>query len=71
VKIHLSDPVLLPDLLAYLRANGCLALHLEGAGVLVAEIPDLHGPDEDAAIVDLAVRWRCAHPWVAVGYSDS
>jgi hypothetical protein len=62
VRIRLSEPALLPDLLAFLRASGCIAYYVPGTEEVEALTPHLFGAEERAEIGRLLARWRDGHP---------
>ena len=70
MKLHPSDPSFLPDLLAFLREHGCIAYTREGAGEIVAMVPELPGGEETRVIRGLVQRWRSAHPTVEVDLTE-
>ena len=68
MKIKLADESLLPDLLAFLRKEGCVAYY-EGGGIEAVR-PYSFGEPE-AAELRLAVnRWRNEHPEAQIELSD-
>jgi hypothetical protein len=62
VRIRLSEPALLPDLLAFLRGRGCIAYYVSGTEELEAITPNLFGADEQAELGRLLARWSDEHP---------
>lgn len=66
MRIRLSEPALLPDLLAFLRESGCIAYYVAGTEELEAVTPHLFGADERTAVGRLVERWREEHPSVEV-----
>jgi hypothetical protein len=62
VRIRLSEPVLLPDLLAFLRGSGCIAYYVPGTDEVEALAPHLFGAHEQAEIGRLLARWRSEQP---------
>jgi hypothetical protein len=66
MHLQLSNKLLLPDLVAFLRAGGCLACLVDDVPAVFATVPDLVGLDETEAIRGLADQWRFAHPMVEV-----
>jgi hypothetical protein len=62
VRIRLSEPALLPDLLAFLRGSGCIAYFVPGTEEVEAMTPHLFGADEQAEIGRLLARWKSEHP---------
>ena len=68
MRIKLTDESLLPDLLAFLRKEGCVAYY-EGGGV-EAMRPHSFG-EREAAELRLAVnRWRNEHPEAQIELRD-
>jgi len=68
MKIKLADGSLLPDLLVFLREEGCVAYY-EGGGVEAVR-PYSFG-EREAAELHLAVnRWRNQHPEAQIELSD-
>ena len=66
MHIHLSDPSLVDDLLAFLRTRQCVAL-TDPAGRITVSIPE--SPRKDAARLELDLYlqvWRVTHPGVDV-----
>jgi hypothetical protein len=60
MKIKLSDPTLLGDLLAFLRKEGCVAYY-EGSGVEAVR-PHSFGEQEAEELRAIVGRWRNEHP---------
>lgn len=68
MKIKLADESLRPDLLAFLRKEGCVAYY-EGGGIEAVR-PYSFG-EREAAELRLAVnRWRNEHPEAQIELSD-
>jgi hypothetical protein len=63
MKIHLSEPGLVPDLVAFLREHGCVAT-AEGAGEITVLAPDPAAVGGTRTVTVLAEQWRYAHPRV-------
>jgi hypothetical protein len=66
MHVHLSDPSLVDDLLAFLRTRQCVAV-VDPAGRIAVSIPD--STREDAARLELGLYlqvWRADHPGVDV-----
>jgi hypothetical protein len=70
MKIQLSEPLLLPDLVGFLRDHGCLAYVIEDAATIVATVPDLPDGEDARAIRRLTAQWRFAHPLVNVNVNE-
>jgi hypothetical protein len=60
LKVTVTDPVLLPDLLAFVRGAGCFAYY-EGRGIEVVR-PHLFGAEEARAVRTIVRRWWDEHP---------
>ena len=68
MKIKLSDESLLPELLDFLRGEGCVAYY-EGGGVEAVR-PHSFG-EQEATELQLAVnRWRNEHPDAKIELGD-
>ena len=68
MKIKLADESLLPDLLAFLRGEGCVAYY-EGGGIEAVR-PHSFG-EREAAELRLALnRWRNKKPEAQIEFSD-
>lgn len=68
MKIKLADESLRPNLLAFLRKEGCVAYY-EGGGIEAVR-PYSFG-EREAAELRLAVnRWRNEHPEAQIELSD-
>jgi len=68
MKIKLADESLLPDLLAFLRKEGCVAYY-EGGGIEAMRAYSFG--EREAAELRLAVnRWRNEHPKAQIELSD-
>jgi hypothetical protein len=60
MKIKLSNPALLGDLVTFLRKEGCVAYY-EGSGVEAGR-PRSFGAQEAQEIRAIVGRWRNEHP---------
>jgi hypothetical protein len=59
VRIRVSDPVRLGELLSYLRARGCIAYVIgEQIDTIEALLPHLFGRHETDAVAELVAAWR-------------
>lgn len=68
MRIKLVDESLLPELLAFLRNEGCVAFY-EGGGIEAVR-PRSFG-EQEATELRLAVnRWRNEHPEAQIELSD-
>lgn len=66
MKIRLSDPSLVDDLLTYLRAKQCV-VESESADTLDVELPEVVRGDAAALELDLYLRvFEATHPGVRV-----
>jgi hypothetical protein len=70
VKIQLSEPVYLPELVSFLRERGCLAYLIEDSATIAATVPDPAEHEDAPTIRGLAEQWRFAHPLVGVTITD-
>jgi hypothetical protein len=61
VRVELTDRELLPDLLRFLRAHGCIAYATEDPPVLEALRPQARPDAEAAEIRALIARWSAMH----------
>jgi hypothetical protein len=68
MKIRLADELLLPDLLAFLRQEGCVAYY-EGGGVEAVR-PHSFGELEATELHLVVNRWRNEHPEAQIELSD-
>jgi hypothetical protein len=68
MKIRLSDPALLGDLLAFLRTEGCVAYY-EGGGVEAVR-PRSFGEREAEELRAIVGRWRNEHPEALIELED-
>ena len=68
VRIKLADESLLPDLLAFLRSEGCVAYY-EGGGVETVR-PSSFGEQEATELHLVVSRWRNEHPETQIELSD-
>ena len=69
MKITLTDESLLPDLLAFLRKEGCVAYY-EGGGIEAVR-PHSFGEQEASELRTVAKRWRNQHPEAQIHMSES
>ena len=60
MKLTLTDESLLPDLLSFLRKEGCVAYY-EGGGIAAVR-PHSFGEQEATELPAIAKRWRGEHP---------
>jgi hypothetical protein len=68
MRIKLADESLLPDLLAFLRKEGCVAYY-EGGGVEAVR-PSSFGEQEATELHLVVNRWRNEHPEAQIELSD-
>jgi len=68
MRIKLADEHLLPDLLAFLRNEGCVAYY-EGGGIETVR-PRSFGEQEATELRLLINRWRNEHPEAQIELSD-
>jgi hypothetical protein len=68
MKIKLSHPALLGDLLTFLRQEGCVAYY-EGSGVEAVR-PRSFGEREADEIRAIVGRWRNEHPEALIELED-
>jgi hypothetical protein len=68
MKIKLSHPALLGDLLTFVRAEGCVAYY-EGSGVEAVR-PRSFGEREAEEIRAIVGRWRNEHPEALIELED-
>jgi hypothetical protein len=68
MKIKLSHPALLGDLLTFLREEGCVAYY-EGTGVEAVR-PRSFGEREAEEIRAIVGRWRNEHPEALIELED-
>jgi hypothetical protein len=68
MRIKLADESLLPDLLAFLRKEGCVAYY-EGGGVEAVR-PSSFGEQEATELRLVVNRWRNEHPEAQIELSD-
>jgi hypothetical protein len=68
MKIKLSNPALLGDLLTFLRKEGCVAYY-EGSGVEAVR-PRSFGEREAEEIRAIVGRWRNEHPEELIELED-
>ena len=62
MEIRLTESHHISDLLAYLRAGGCIAYLTGGAEIIEALLPDVDAEDEDGEIMRLLALWLAANP---------
>lgn len=69
MKVHLSDPSSLPELVDDLLRGGCV-LSTVGEGTLEVIHPDAHDAKEARTELGFFLRaWQSAHPQVEVTFS--
>jgi hypothetical protein len=68
MKIKLSDPALLGDLLTFLRKEGCVAYY-EGSGVEAVRLRSF-GEREAEELRAIVGRWRNEHPETVIELED-
>jgi hypothetical protein len=68
MKIRIADESLLPDLLSFLRGEGCVAYY-EGGG-LEAVRPLSFGEREATELRLVVSRWRNEHPEAQIELGD-
>ena len=68
MKLTLTDASLLPDLLAFLRKQGCVAYYESGG--IEALRPHSFGAQEESEIRAIATRWWEEHPEAQIEVSD-
>jgi hypothetical protein len=68
MKIRLVEESLLPDLLAFLRKEGCVAYY-EGGGIEAVR-PHSFGEQEATELRLVINRWRNEHPEEQIELSD-
>jgi hypothetical protein len=62
MQLRLDDPVLVPELVAYLRRATCTAVD-DGAGLVTVEIATARDTDDAARWLHLIVAgWEALHP---------
>ena len=62
MRIRLTDERLLADLLAFMRASGCIAYYEAAAESIEVVRPHRFGEREAAEIEALLKRWSSEHP---------
>lgn len=62
MRIQVSDERLLADLLAFVRASGCIAYYEAGTEAIEVVRPHSFGDKEHAEIENLVRRWSIDHP---------
>ncbi len=62
MRIRLRSPELLPDLLRFMRNEGCIAYYQSDAEVLQVLRPHAFGSAEAHEISSLLARWSVRHP---------
>jgi hypothetical protein len=66
VQLRLDDPVLVPELVAYLRRATCIAVD-DGAGFVTVDIATARDTDDAARWLRLIVAgWEAVHPNVQI-----
>lgn len=70
MRIRVSDQLLLPDLLRFLRDFGCIAYYAAGTEVEAIR-PRAFGEQEAREIEELLERWQANHPNVTVTATGS
>ena len=68
MRITLADESLMPDLLSFLRREGCVAYY-EGGGIEAVR-PHAFGLQEANELRGIAKRWWEEHPEAQVEMSD-
>jgi hypothetical protein len=68
MKIRLADESLLPDLLAFLRGEGCVAYY-EGGGIEAVR-PHSFGEREATELRLVVNQWRNEHPEAQIELGD-
>ncbi len=68
MRITLTNESLLPDLLSFLRKEGCVAYY-EGGGIEALR-PHSFGPQEVTELRTIARRWWEEHPEAQVVMSE-
>jgi hypothetical protein len=68
MRITLSDEMLLPDLLSFLRKEGCVAYY-EGGGIEAVR-PHAFGAQELTELQAIAREWSGEHPETHVEMSE-
>jgi hypothetical protein len=62
MKIHVSNPALVDDLLEFLRRAACTATADE-EGSIDVEVPEAYGEEQARMEIDLYLKaWQAAHP---------
>lgn len=62
MRIRLSQPALLPELLSFLRRAGCIAYYVPDAEELEALLLHRFGAAESRELRALLERWQQRHP---------
>jgi hypothetical protein len=61
MKIEVSNPALVDELLVFLRGAGCTAT-LEKDGSIAVDVPEAHGEEQARLELDLYLKaWQAAH----------
>jgi hypothetical protein len=68
MKLTLTDPSLLPDLLSHLRGNGCVAYY-EGGGIEAVR-PHSFGAQEAQELRAIVQRWWAENPEAQIEMSE-
>jgi hypothetical protein len=71
MRIKLSDPTLMPELLTFLRSRGCIAYSDEEQKGIEALRPHSFGQNESKELADLLDQWRTRHPLVTIDLTSS
>ena len=69
MRITLTDESLLPDLLSFLRKEGCVAYYESGS--IEAVRPHSFGEQEASELRAIAKRWWNEHPEAQINMSES
>jgi hypothetical protein len=70
MRIRISHPALLPDLVEFLGRASCVAIHSRGR-MLEAELPHARAPEQARRELGLYLSaWRGLHPGVVVELVD-
>jgi hypothetical protein len=66
MKVRLSDPGLVGDLLRFLRERGCIAYVVDDFQTIEVVRPHAVGAAEEAEVRSLVQEWQLANPGAAV-----
>lgn len=69
MRVRLSDKSVLPDLMRFFRAAGCIAFYHPESEEIEVIHPHAFGDEETRAIEEILDRWRPLHPNVSVSIS--